>query len=220
MKIISRLVLFVLAFEYSAHSTGQISDVLVYNNKNYALNCNPLEQYFKAHPNKKPRSGIISSALWRGYQATFEIKDSLLLVKDIEIEYSLKGTDGNDSSAWKSVLSEVFPDSLDRFCTFYSGLLILPEGELISYVHMGYASLFENYILIRINQGVFQRSKIFSAYEYKKFKKRQFEAYKQTNEYKEELARLTKDGSDVDDIEEFLFIYDVDYSNRFLIDDF
>jgi len=167
-----------------------------------------------------PKNRISSSALWRGYVATFEIVDSILYVKDIEVQYSTKDSSGEYKYEWKSVLQEVFPDSSDRICSFYTGLLILPEGEMLNYVHMGYASLYEKYILMKIENGKFKKEKEFSAEEYYKFKRQQFEEYKKTDEYKKKLNEIKEQTEDLEWLEYFLFIYDVDYSNRFLLDEF
>lgn len=85
---------------------------------------------------------------------------------------------------------------------------------------MGYSSVYANYTLIRVIDGKVQKERQFTGAEYLAFKKRQFQAYQQTDEYKKELTKLTKKGEDVKMTEEFLFIYDEAYSTRFLLDEF
>ena len=60
----------------NAFATAQYPDKIIYNGKEYDLHSNPLEEYFQKNPDKKPKATMISTALWRGYVATFEIKNN------------------------------------------------------------------------------------------------------------------------------------------------
>ena len=60
-----------------ALATEQYSDILIYKGEEYILPVYYLEKYFEKYPDKKP-NGIISTALWRGYVAVFEIKENQL----------------------------------------------------------------------------------------------------------------------------------------------
>ena len=64
--------------------TYQIRDTLIYEGQTYALNQELLEGYFAAYPEKRPEIEVVCTALWRGYQATFEIRDQQLFVKDLD----------------------------------------------------------------------------------------------------------------------------------------
>src|SRR5690554_7604266 len=55
--------------------TAQYPDKIKFKGKEYNLNSNPLEPYFEKYPDKRPKGGIMSTALWRGYVAHFEIID-------------------------------------------------------------------------------------------------------------------------------------------------
>ncbi len=65
--------------------TTQIRDSLLYEGKTYPLNEIILERYFDAFPMQKPEIEISTSALWRGYIATFEIEDEQLFIKEVEV---------------------------------------------------------------------------------------------------------------------------------------
>jgi hypothetical protein len=203
--------------------TAQISDLLIYNGNVNPINTNPLEEFFQANPERKPQIGVISSANWRGYQATFEILDGKLFVKDITIETFKKV--GNKTKSI-SVIDEVFPKKDDRFCSFYSGLLILPQGKLMSYAHLSYASLYEKYLIIGVFSGEVGSIKSFTSEEYTDFQMRQFEAYKKTKEYAENFVRLMKPDSVGDtaldslELEKFMFEYNEEYSSKYLLEDF
>ena len=185
-------IVFLVLITTVTYPTGQIPDKLIYNGKEYSLFCNPLESFFSDHSDKRPVSGTMSTALWRGYIATFVIRDGVLYVQDLEVESGSKLPNGEYKIVNKSVLLEVFPDSLERTCSFFSGLLVLPQGEILGYVHMGYSSVYANYTLIRVIDGKVQKERQFTGAEYLAFKKRQFQAYQQTDEYKKELTKLTK----------------------------
>jgi hypothetical protein len=202
-----------------APATAQIPDALTFRGQKYALFVNPLEAYFKSHKERKPKGGVISSALWRGYVASFELRDSALYVSDIEIEEWTTDSSNERETTWKSVVQSAFPDSSERYCTWYSGLLVLPVGEMTSYVHMGYASLYEKYLVLRVKDGLLTKVREFTGKEYFEFKKRQFQAYKATDEFQASLKELTKDGSDPKEMEGFLFEYEIEYTSRFLLDE-
>ena len=58
----------------NAVATEQFPDRMLYKGKEYVISPYPMESYFEKHPGKKPTGGIVSSALWRGYVATLELK--------------------------------------------------------------------------------------------------------------------------------------------------
>jgi hypothetical protein len=65
--------------------TSQCPEKIIYNGKEYKLHSNPMETYFKKYPDKRPKGGIRSTALWRGYVATYEVKNNQLFLKDISV---------------------------------------------------------------------------------------------------------------------------------------
>ena len=225
MKSIVKIscVLLVLLLPIIALGTAQYSDVIIYDGVVTSLYSNPLESFFEANPNRKPETEVISSANWRGYIATFEIIDSKLYVKDITIE---KWTKIGNKTKQVSVIDDVFPEESDRFCTFYSGLLILLQGDLVNYTHLSYASLYEKYIVIGVFSGKTGISKSFTSEEYLEFQLRQFNIYRQTKDYAELFTRLMKpDSGDVEPpdsnrIESFMFEYNESYNSKYLLEEF
>ncbi len=204
-----------LLLSLSAMATAQIPDYIIYKGEKYAMHTNPLEQYFEQFPDKRPE-GLQSTALWRGYIATFEIIDDQLCVKDIEVEHY-----DNETQEYStlSVLNDIFPDEASRRLDWWSGLMVLPHGEIVQYVHMGYASVYSEYLLLQIESGKLTDSRKFDHEEYEKFKERQFEAFKITDEYvkmKEELSRSRNYPEEF--LEEFLRIFVIDYSSKIMDD--
>lgn len=98
-------------------------------------------------------------------------------------------------------------------------LLVVPYGELVNYVHMGYASTYEQYILLEMDKGDLKKTKNFSYKEYEKFKERQFEAFKKTEEYKKLKEQAeTREGYEEESFDGFLGDFIVDYTSKFLVD--
>jgi hypothetical protein len=124
--------------------TAQASDSITYLGDSYPLFSEPLESYFdKGHP--RPPFQAPHTACWRGYIATWEIIENKLYLVDME--------------AWldnKEVkLSAVFPRKKKPILSkWFNGVLRLQKGEMLNYVHMGYASTFEQEILITVEHGV------------------------------------------------------------------
>lgn len=209
MKILLTFLVTLLSFTES-FATAQTPDKIIYKGKEYALLTNPLEQYFKLHPEKRPKSNIGSSALWRGYIATFEFTDNGLMIKDIEVMSETK----DEEIEMKSVLEEIFPQPTDRKADWYTGMLTLPYGKMINYVHMGYASTYENYILIEINQGKFIKDFHFDHTAYRDYKQKQFDEFKKTEVYLLKEQELQEKGLEKKHVEDFLKKFANDYTEN------
>ena len=181
MKLKTLIFSILLLITFKSFGTAQTPDKILYNGIKYDLMSNPLEVYFNKFPEKKPLANSNSTALWRGYIATFEIFESKLFLKDIVVQ-KLKDTLNNEIEEI-SVFKKIF-GPVERFnCDFYSGLLVLPYGELVNYVHMGYASTYANYILLEINESNLVNIKDYDYKEYLPFKENQYKAFKKTAEY-------------------------------------
>jgi len=115
-----------------------------------------------------------------------------------------EGWDGK-KSVQTSVLNKVFPDVNERNLTWYSGVLVIPMGEMKNYVHLSYASEYENYLLLKVVEGKLVKSKKFTLNEYKEFKFKSFQLYKETEQYKKMYSELAKDSENSSDLEGFLY---------------
>jgi hypothetical protein len=197
-------------------ATAQYPDKIIYNGKEYSLHSNPLEAYFEKNSDKRPKGGVMSTALWRGYVATFDVQDNQLFLKDIEIEYHDTTSTESYPYKWRSVITEVFPDQKERNLDWLTGLLVIPHGKMVNYVHMGYGSTFKNYILLEFDKGNLKQEKRFKYKQYEKFKERQFKAFKQTEEYKKIKAELQIDGNSEEFIDSFLRSFVIEYTSKIL----
>jgi len=202
--------IFLAIFAFKGFATAQYPDKILYQGKEYDLYSNPMEAFFEKNPDKKPKGGANSTALWRGYVATFEIRDNILYVKDIKIQLS--------SNEWKSVLSEVFPNQKNIKVDWQTGILVVPHGKLVQYLHRGYESTYEKYILLEISQGNLTKEKQLSLKEYEIFKEKQFEAFKKTTQYTTIKEELKAKGNTDYSIDSYLKRFVFDYSSKILVD--
>jgi hypothetical protein len=180
-----------LFFAFQAvFGTEQVPDKIIYNGKKYKLLCEPLENYFEKYV-ERPITEIRSSALWRGYTATLEIKDNQLFIKDIEIQRDGgKDESGRPLTNMKSVLNEVFPDQELVKMDWFTGLLLaVYDGE--NNYNIIYYSQIEHSILLEIENGNLKKVKqLANEKELKEFKEKQIQAFKETEEYQKIKAEL------------------------------
>lgn len=198
--------------------TAQYPDKITFEGIEYNLNSNPLEYFFEEYPEKRPQDGVMSTALWRGYVAHFEIIDDQLFVTDIKIQVPAKDEKGAEPFNWVSVYSKVFPNSKKTKIVWYSGILILPHGKMVEYVHMGYSSIYSEYLLLEIDKGNFNESRKYKNKEFLKFKKQQFLAFEKTDEYKKIYAELKENDPDDDEkfLKSFISNFVINYTSKFL----
>lgn len=143
--------------------TTQITDKIIFENKEYYLNVELLEGYFREFPEKKPEIKMSCTALWRGYIAVFEIKNKELLIKEIDW---LADIDFN----MESLRDRIFPNN--KF-EWYSGLIRIddyrcefdkePENGIFEY--------------LQIEDGNFIQKRLFNYNELQNFKKEQYEYF-------------------------------------------
>ena len=199
------------SLSHCAWSTAQEGDLLIYKGKTYSLLANPLTEFLRNNPGKLPKSEIISTSRWRGYVATWEVKDDVLWLKDITILVSKsKQLDTEE----RSVMEEMFGSSKAVRADWFSGNLIVPQGKLVDYVHMGYGSTFQRYLIFRVEKGAVNAIHEYDRERFKAFSNRQFDEFKKTDKYKAALAEhlKDKDAGSKKEIEKFLRqFYSVEY---------
>lgn len=180
------ILLVLIALCNNSWATAQIPDRLIYKGTTYYLHNNPLEAYFKKYPKKRPEGDVASTALWRGYIATFEFENNILVLKDLQIQVWMH-EEGEEEWApdvtLKSVLKEIFPEGKSLGIDWCTEILILPHGQLKNYVHRGYKSTYEYYLLLEIKEGKLLKEKEFEANTFVQFKKEQLRLFKTTKDY-------------------------------------
>ncbi|MBM4372637.1 MAG: hypothetical protein FJ098_13335 [Deltaproteobacteria bacterium] len=147
-RILSATILLGVLAPAPAQATAQMGDILIYNGEKLEIFSNPLEAWFGAeHPRPEDLSDASCSANWRGYVATWEIRDRALWLVRLQ-----EGT--CDVDAPEIPLDRVFPGEKGPIrATWYTGVLIAPRGKLLEYVHMGYESRYEKELRIEIQAG-------------------------------------------------------------------
>ncbi len=121
--------------------TAQVHEILIVDGERTSMTfCPPLpdvEGLIVVVPEDQwdERDSICrSTACWRGYQGVWEIRDgSLWLV-------SLAG--GLRLTSDHPVLAD-----------WFTGVITVPQGEMLAYVHMGFESLFERELHIQVESG-------------------------------------------------------------------
>jgi len=181
------LILFAMALSLEAFATAQQSDTIILNNVELPLNTNPLESHIKSIGWEPPEEASIWSSNWRGYIAKWEIVAGKLQLKDASIE--LKGKSIKNRKR-KSIIDVFFPNKGSVIATWYTGALIVPDGEMTNYVHMGYGSSYESYQVLRIKEGVVIEHLSFSNEQFENYKHRKFQSFKETKKFQEELENL------------------------------
>ena len=78
---------------------------------------------------------ILSTACWRQYQATWQLEDDRFSL--VDLKGVLRLTPG------PAVLAD-----------WFTGVLRVPQGELLEYVHMGFGSVYEEERHIKIENGL------------------------------------------------------------------
>lgn len=118
------------------------------------------------------------------------------------------------STEWRSVMSKMFPGEKEVFATWFSGHVVIPNGALVNYLHMGYGSTYEKYILLRVENGLIKRKWDTDTAGFIKFREAQFSAFKKTEEYRQALQQMSKGGDlDASQNDNFLRAF---YSERYM----
>ncbi|MAT41664.1 MAG: hypothetical protein CL609_04930 [Anaerolineaceae bacterium] len=130
--------------------TAQQPDKIFIDGQEQPLFSNPLEDYFTL-TNFNPSFMSPHTANWRGYVASWEIINQKLYL------VSLSGWKVNPDTPGKleEVDSQiVFPDeSPPIFAKWFTGRLIVPQGKMMQYIHMGYESIYEREIHYHVKNG-------------------------------------------------------------------
>ena len=124
--------------------TAQIHEKLILDGEETSMAfCPPLP---KKHPRiYEPKAGEIapeegdyifqSTGCWRRYQGTWEIREGRFYL--VNLHGGLRMYNGEP-----------------RFADWFSGELRVPRGEMLHYVHMGFGSVYEEEVHIKIENGV------------------------------------------------------------------
>lgn len=138
----------------SLFATGQRPERIIYNGKEYSLFTDPLESLFtEENPRPAKLFSYACTASRRGYIATWKIDNGkLYLIKIVAGDCSAEPADLDVRS--------IFKKRLPVEAAWYSGVLRIPRGKLLKFINAGYASVYEEEILLTIEKGVFVKEDI------------------------------------------------------------
>jgi len=127
MKYVSILFFVVLSLPCSAVATPQIGDTIIFGGKEYVTAQQPMLGYWKiGNPPKgsgkvaPPKFEINDSANWRGYVATWEIRDSQVTLKSVRCTI-----DGKEATA-----HQVMPNhKLPAKAVWFKGRIQIAVGD-------------------------------------------------------------------------------------------
>ncbi len=122
--------------------TAQAGEKLLYGGEEYWMAAGPLDRYLR---NKEIEFACPSTACWRGYYGTWEIKNSMLFLVGL-VAY-VKG--------YKEVgIDFLFPGQKEVFASWFSGEIRIPTGKMLEYVHMDYCSRYEKDNFLTFENGI------------------------------------------------------------------
>jgi len=122
--------------------TAQVHERLIYEGEETSMSfCPPIPRdnprIVERSPEERGRedSILFSTACWRGYLGTWEIKDDKFLLVDLAGRLGIKGDE-------------------PIFASWFCGVLRIPVGEVLHYVHMGFGSVYEEEVHVKIEKGI------------------------------------------------------------------
>ena len=128
--------------------TAQAMETIIIGGKEYSMASEPLADYL-ANLKIKPALFAPSTACWRGYYGTWEIKNKMLYLIDLECYTANK----EERKYWKVGMDFIFPNQTEVFAHWFSGEIRIPQGDILNYVHGGYLSKYEVDIFLEFQNG-------------------------------------------------------------------
>jgi hypothetical protein len=129
--------------------TAQIKEIIFYKGQRQLMATEPLSSYLK---NRKDIDfSFRSTACWRGYLGTWEIRDTKLFLVDLK---------GWPEGGREVGLSHLFPEKNEVFANWFNDEIRIPHGKMLKYVHMGYESVFEQDFILKFEKGILINEKI------------------------------------------------------------
>lgn len=130
--------------------TAQVRDKLIYNGKEYHIATEPLHPYLEEH-----RISFIAphTACWRGYVGEWIVEDNKLYLTNLEA--NIKREKQESSEEYKTVgLEYLFPNEEKVFAKWFTGVIRIPHGKMLRYIHSGYASIYEKELYLEFASGI------------------------------------------------------------------
>lgn len=114
--------------------TAQFHERLIFKGEEATMNCEPPIPAGHPRIEETGSESCESTACWRGYIGTWEVKNGCFYLVGIEGKYRMTG---------KGPLKAVW----------FTGTISIPQGKLINYVHLGFMSTYEKELRVDIDRG-------------------------------------------------------------------
>lgn len=218
MKTIFIVFIFIVSC-LQVFATRQIPDIIIIKGIKYKLPDERLNIYKDKVPEENYLGECCLSSLWRGYIATFEVRDSQLFLVHLYI-YDCGGSSSIDNYENQiSKVNTIFPNQNEVKVDWFTGIVIVPYGEIVRKFFYPNSRWYENYFLLEIDKGNITKVKELDYNQYDDFKERQYEAFIKTEEYNKLYDEFIKKGESGDSIESEIEKYILWYSKKFLVED-
>lgn len=127
--------------------TRQTQEKLIFNGETLGIGTEPLASYL-SKLEIKPKFIFMGSSCWRGYIGTWKlIEDKLYLVE-------LIGYAHNDKKEyWDVDMGFLFPHQKKVFAEWFTGEIIIPQGEGYSYDIFHFAPHYESELILVFEKG-------------------------------------------------------------------
>ena len=130
--------------------TAQIPEILIQDGEKTAMTFVPplpdghpriVEAYLESRPGDDISASILySTACWRRYQGTWEIKDGRFYLTGLRGQFQLL-------------------EDEPLLADWFSGVIRVSRGKMLHYVHMGFGSVYEQELHIKIENGMVVKSR-------------------------------------------------------------
>ena len=130
--------------------TAQIREKLIYNGEEYYMATEPLQPYLEE---KKIVFDYLSTACWRGYVGEWVVEDNKLYL--INLEANILREKQESSKEYETVgLEYLFPNEKKVFAKWFTGVISIPYGKMLIYIHSDYASIYEKELYLEFVSGI------------------------------------------------------------------
>lgn len=146
--------LWILLACQTAMATAQIPDRIQVDGADHPLISLPLDPFLQDPAQEAKFKSYFKpscTASWRGYAAHWEIRDDTLYLTRI---FADPCSDKPTQVPLSLIAPRGTPKSVKSLpATWYTGDLLIPLGKMVEYVHMGFESRYEKYLLISVKDG-------------------------------------------------------------------
>ena len=141
-----------LLVTHCSYATAQIPELIELDGVEQSLFSEPFTTYLANNQNEIPKleklAQDVCTGSWRRYQGRWFILDKKLFLR------SLAANPCRESPE-QIPLSVFFPDATGPVhAEWYTGKLVVPRGKRVRYVHIGYESEFEQYLVFTVQNGL------------------------------------------------------------------